>query len=139
MKENIPRYGLNFLVDTDVVINHIKGFYNIKNDLSNKGNVNISVLSEYEIYNGVTDDKMMQEVEDLLSFFNRINITSDICRTASNLQKKYKNIENTLKLIDLLIASTCIVNKFVLVTKNVKHFKIIPDIEIYGEKHSGKP
>lgn len=132
MIDILQKKKYDFLIDTDIIINHLKGVYNIKTELLKEGNLNISVLSEYELYNGIRDDEALEEIEDLLYFFNKINITSEICKTASKLNKRDKHLILSLKLVDLLIASTCIINKFVLVTNNKKHFKLIPEIKIHG-------
>ncbi|MFH1823654.1 MAG: type II toxin-antitoxin system VapC family toxin [Candidatus Firestonebacteria bacterium] len=131
MREEIADYGPRYLVDTDIIINQIRNKdTKMFLDLCKSGILHISVLTEYELFYGILNEKMREEVENFLSFFKKINITSDICRKAAEIKQKNKQIE----LVDLLIASTCYVYKMILVTGNKKHFKIIPEIEIYEKE-----
>jgi len=47
------------------------------------------------------------------------------------LQAKYLKLGKSRPLFDLIIASVCIVNNLILVTKNIKDFEMIEGLKIY--------
>lgn len=134
MSEEQAKYGLKYLIDTDVIINHLKVGSNKLNTIINRTDmVYISVITEYELYRGIHNDEERNMLRTKLKFFRKIDINSDICIKASEYIKN-DHIKQSLGLADLLIGATCNINDLVLVTNNIKHFKMIKDINLYEEE-----
>ncbi|OGF48059.1 MAG: hypothetical protein A2452_04725 [Candidatus Firestonebacteria bacterium RIFOXYC2_FULL_39_67] len=120
-----------YLIDTDVLINQLKAGSNKLSAVVNETEyIYISVINEYELFRGIHNENQIAALEKSLSFFGRIQISSEIAKKAADYARD-KNIINSLGLADILIAATCNIHGLVLVTENIKHFRMIPDIIIY--------
>ena len=121
--------GTQYLLDSNIVIDFLD------NRLPEKGMVvvskivnavpNISVISKIEILRYNISGFVMQILEDFLDCSNicaldtkTVNETIKLCR------------QSKIKLPDAIIAATCLVNKYVLLTRNVKDFVHITDLKI---------
>ena len=135
MSENTPKYGKTgtpLLVDSDILINHLNGHNtDLIPSLKKTADLHISVLNEYEVLIGIQDPNILDAVVNFLNFFEKLPVTEEISRKASEIAKSSKPIQSALKPMDLLIAATCVVNKMPLVTNNKKHFKQIKEIVLY--------
>ncbi|OGF50384.1 MAG: hypothetical protein A2231_02500 [Candidatus Firestonebacteria bacterium RIFOXYA2_FULL_40_8] len=134
MKEN-AKYGIEktkYLLDTDVLINHLSKKRDTLNKLSEKENISISlsVLNKFELFRGIDDIKDKDTADDVIRYFDVYPVSELIADRASELAK-LKNIPAGP--VDILIAATCIENNLILVTENIKHFKNIPGLVIYKE------
>ena len=132
MSENISDYGSEYLVDTDVIINHLKRKSSSLYNLHGEARLYISVLTEYELFVGINNQIEENELENLMHFFTRLEITSDICRKAAEFER-YHGIAHILGPIDLLIAATAVQKKMKLITENKKHFRLVPEVKLYSE------
>ena len=121
--------GTQYLLDSNIII----GF--LDNRLPNKGMMfiseivdtipNMSVISKIEVLRYNTTEFATKILEDFVNYSNvcklneiTVNETINICR------------QSKIKLPDAIIAATCLVNKYVLLTRNVKDFIHITDLEI---------
>ncbi|MEK7432975.1 MAG: type II toxin-antitoxin system VapC family toxin [Cyanobacteriota bacterium] len=123
------------LTDTDVIIEFLKGTEKTKKSLEQIGlkNIAISSVTIMELYYGAFDKKELQKIKkNLLSFtiFKIDEKTSDI---AIELIEKYSKSHN-LEIPDSLIASIAIRNDIELFTYNIKDFKYIKELKLYGKK-----
>ncbi len=127
---------MKFLIDTDWVINHLRGKDETRLKLKEfrSFGLGISVISVAELYEGVYQSKnpnqAKAELEALLSLFSSLGIDRDICRIfgqeRARLRKQGKLIDN----FDLMIASTAIYHNLILLTNNRKHFEEIEGLKI---------
>lgn len=120
----------NFLVDTDLLIDHLKGKAEAKETLrvlARRGRVFFSVLSEAEIYAGVRKGEE-GEVGILFGAMKGIEVTSEICRLGGGYKHKYGKSHGT-SLIDALIAATAYKNSLTLIIRNKRHYPM-PEIQI---------
>jgi predicted nucleic acid-binding protein len=58
-------------------------------------------------------------------------LTREVANLAGKYIRDYRNLGITLNFIDTLIAATCIVNCLVLITFNLKHYKI-SDLKLFN-------
>lgn len=121
-----------FLIDTNIIIDQLRGFKTITELFDGHGeNENfttyISVISELEIYSGKSMDRIRSKkiADKLLDKIVKIPVNSRVARYAGKLKRKF-----SINFPDSLIASTAILNKCTLVTRNVKHFQNIPKLKI---------
>jgi len=121
--------GTKYLLDSNVIIGYLD------NKITQSGITfvsavinkvpNVSVISKIEVLRFNTTETV---TEVLRSFFNYavvyqldnsvVEKTIDICRN------------HRIKLPDAIIAATCIINNFVLLTRNVADFKNIENLKI---------
>ena len=121
--------GAQYLLDSNVII----GF--LDNRLPNDGMLfvsevidsvpNISVVSKIEVLRYNTTEFAMKILED---FINCSNIHELDARTVNETIKIGR--QSKIKLPDAIIAATCLINKYVLLTRNVKDFDHITDLKI---------
>jgi tRNA(fMet)-specific endonuclease VapC len=125
------------LIDTDVLSEYFRGnkkvLKNIELYLNEYDVLNISVITYYEILNGLLykDSKnLINKFNNFVELNNIVPLNSSAAKIASNIQsslrKKGKEIGHT----DNLIAGIAIANNFQLITNNSKHFSRIKDLEI---------
>ncbi|MBI2671628.1 type II toxin-antitoxin system VapC family toxin [Candidatus Woesearchaeota archaeon] len=108
-------------IDTDVCIAILKKderIEGVRNIIENN-EVCISVVTLFELLLRKT---RLDIIDNFLRYVQKIPITEEEAREASNLFKELINKGNIIDFKDLFIASTCIVNNYYLLTFNKKHF-----------------
>ena len=119
----------DYLVDTDILIDISKGNKAAMLFLSNLENVNISIITSMELIVGAKNNAEINEIEKFLQRFNIISVDNEICSFAYGLLKRHA-LSYGLTIPDSLIAATAIINNFNLATKNVKHFRLIKNLNL---------
>lgn len=125
------------LVDTDILSEFLRGTEivvdNAKNYLENYDSINFSIITYYEILNGLLYKDARKQLKRFSNFaeLNKIlPLTLSATRRAAeiyaNLRKKGEPIGHT----DCLIAGIALSNNLQLVTNNIDHFKRIKGLEI---------
>ncbi len=114
--------GDKILVDTNIVVEMLRGNEKAKVYLENKPY--ISVVTEGELICGVKNKQMLEVVKKTIDFFPVIYFDKRVSRKSTELLWKYR-LSHGLEILDSLIAATAIVGKYTLVTMNVKDFQYI--------------
>lgn len=125
------------LVDTDVLSEFLRGTEivvdNAKKYLENYDSINFSIITYYEIVNGLLYKdarKQLKRFSDFAELNKILPLTLSATRQAAeiyaNLRKKGQPIGHT----DCLIAGIALTNNLQLVTNNIDHFKRIKGLEI---------
>ena len=134
---------MRYLLDTDTFSELQRGNENIEKHLTNPNNeCGVSIVTKAEVLSGrcafllkaenserlEKAQKWLLESEKLLSKFpiNEFNIESLEKFDELRQNSKYRKIGRA----DMLIASICLANRAVLVTRNVKHFNQFPNLEV---------
>jgi len=122
-----------YLIDSDVLINHIHKRRDTLVKLIEKDNITVSssVLNKIELYRGARNEKDKTIIDDLMRYFYIYEVDELVADKVYELCALNKL--GSLGPMDLMIAATCLVNNLVLVTHNLKHFSLVPDIKIYKE------
>ncbi len=122
-----------YLIDSDVLINHIHKKRDTLVKLIEKDNIEVSasVLNKIELYRGARNEKDKVIIDDLLRYFFIYEVEELIADKVYELCSINKL--GSLGPMDLMIAATCLVNNLVLVTHNLKHFSPVPELKIYKE------
>ncbi len=124
---------MKYLVDTDWIINYLKGDESTVNTLEtlyDKGFA-ISVISFSEIYEGIfyykgkTRNKLERDFQQFLEGVIVIDVDENIGKVFGELRAELRKEGNLIDNFDLLIASTAIQHDLELLSNNVKHFKRI--------------
>ena len=114
---------MNALLDTDILIDHLRGVSEAKDllmELAATGTPAISVITVAEIEAG-TRDPEREQVENLLSSLPGLPIDVAIARKAGHYRTQYAKTHGVL-LPDALIAATAAMHGCKLYTLNSKHY-----------------
>jgi len=119
------------IIDTDVLIWHLRGNEKARDLIHKSIPFSISVVTYIELIQGMRDKKEMNSLIKQLAKWNVdiIQINQDISTRAMIYVENYHH-SSAMELADALIAATSINNSEVLITGNEKHYKIIPNIQI---------
>jgi tRNA(fMet)-specific endonuclease VapC len=126
-----------YLVDSDVLINFLKGSskeVKIIKKLQDKP-FYISIISVGEIFEGLLgtkNNKKLISFKELLKYFVILNIDLPIIEKFAKLRKSLRQKGELIDNFDLLIASSCLANDLILLTNNLSHFKRISELKIYS-------
>lgn len=119
--------GKGVLIDTDVLIEYIKGRRELPSDPRF-----ISEITLYEFIRGTKDSYEAKKLleEDFIVIFH----DNDILRNAAEMWKKLRSQGKLVDDRDLLIAATSISRDLPLLTGNSKHFERLKEfgLKFYG-------
>lgn len=119
-----------FLIDSDMLIDFLRGVKEAKDfllKLEKKGKLIISTINVMEIYSGkdIKNPAKKKIINDFLNDFKIIQLNEDIAKKAGEIR-----LESQTPFADAIIAATAIYVDAILVTKNIKHFSRIENLEI---------
>jgi predicted nucleic acid-binding protein len=125
------------LVDTDILSEFLRGTEivvdNAKKYLENYDSINFSIITYYEILNGLLYKDARNQLKRFLDFaeLNKIlpltvSATKRAAEIYANLRKTGEPIGHT----DCLIAGVALTNNLQLITNNLGHFRRIEGLEI---------
>lgn len=128
---------MKYLLDTDVIINFIRGKTQVEEELKNsEGFVSIITVGElvYGAHKSTSPNASLQKLKSFLQDLSIqvINVDREIVYKFGELKADFEIKGQRLEDFDQLIAATCIVNNLILVTRNTKHFSRIKNLEIYS-------
>ena len=122
--------GKRYLLDSNTIIDYIAGLYPYKigqwlNQIIDK-EINVSIINKIEVlsFNPDKDDNY-PIIIDFFKASNIFGLADDVINKTIQIRQKQK-----IKLPDAVIASTALINGMVLISRNIKDFKNIPDLEI---------
>jgi len=117
------------LLDTNILIEVLKGNSLIVDKLVSEQRYAISVVCAMELIFGARDRTEVKKIEQALSQLQCYHITSSISRTALELVRNYSK-SHGLGIPDALIAATAIIEELPLLTLNTKDFKYISNLSL---------
>ncbi len=130
---------LNICVDTDIVIDYLRGKNENQDILPNliaKHDVYISPVSVYELYYGGYYSGRVKPVEDVLAMMISFDWTTEDSKKAAQIHVTLSKAGETLSVKDVLIAGLCVSRAVPLVTRNVSHFNRIKGLKVIdGSKY----
>ena len=111
------------LVDTDILINFLRGKRQAKEfllaQLNNSVPILCSVITVAEIFAGMRPHEL-EKTSALLDNLEIVPVTRDIAEKAGRYKEAINN--HSLELDDCLIAATAHIHKAALATGNLKHY-----------------
>jgi tRNA(fMet)-specific endonuclease VapC len=125
------------LLDTDILSEFLRGnskvAAKVDEHLEEYGLVNLSIITYYEILNGLLYKDAKKQLKKFTDFVELNKVIPMTMRTAkiaaevyADLRKKGREIGHT----DTLIAGIAMANDLQLITNNTDHFKRIKGLEI---------
>ena len=119
-----------YLVDTNLLVDYLRGEKKIVSFLDSLGEVAVSLVSAGEIYQGAKDRKELNLITSFLSAHCKIiPCDEQISNLALGLLEKY-TLSHGLLILDALIAATAMRYDLTLVTGNLKHFRMIKGLKM---------
>jgi predicted nucleic acid-binding protein len=122
--------GKRYLIDSNVIIDYLgarlpKNGSDFVEDLFNT-DFFISIVVKIEILGFQDLPEKIQGTEDFINTASVFPLTDDVTDKTILLRRKYRKI----KLGDSIIAATALINKLILITRNVSDFKMIENLEL---------
>jgi predicted nucleic acid-binding protein len=117
--------GEKYILDTNAVIDYVGDKLPLAaalkmDEITNEGLI-ISIVAKIEVLGFNGDPLEMQKLTDFLSLSNIIYVDDVVADKTIELRKAYRK----LKLGDVIIAATTLVNKLILISRNTKDFENI--------------
>lgn len=122
---------MRILVDTDVLIWHLRGYPQATRRLDELGTLTLSAVSYLEVLQGMRNMAELLAVKKMLEKRSAtlLPVTEAITRRATELMEAL-TLSHGLQMGDALIAATAIENQLRVLTANVKHFGAISGLNI---------
>jgi len=119
------------LVDTDVLIWHLRGYSAATRRLDALDVLTLSAISYLEVLQGMRNKAELVAVKKMLELRKAtlLPVTEAITRRAIDLMESL-SLGQGLQMGDALIAATAIEHQLPVLTANVKHFGNVPGIEV---------
>ena len=120
------------LIDTDILIDASRGLIQagvLLNDILRGPGISTSAISAMELIAGCRDSGHLSNIKQLLRQFSILPVTPEVTQRALTLMETF-TLSHGLALPDALIAATAIESGIALYTRNVRHFRMIPELLI---------
>lgn len=119
------------LVDTDVLIWHLRGYPNATRRLDELGSLTLSAVSYLEVLQGMRNKTELVAVKKMLDkrSASLLPITEAITQQAIELMEVL-TLSHRLQMGDALIAATALNHGLPVLTANVKHFGAVEGLTV---------
>jgi predicted nucleic acid-binding protein len=120
------------IIDTDILVDVARGNERAASFLDEIKSHNVAAISsvtEMELIVGCENKRELAHLESFLSDFKRIKLDTHISDEAVELLRRFR-LSHGLLIADALIAATAKVTGTEFVSKNYKHFRFIPDLDL---------
>ena len=125
------------MLDTDILSEFLRGNEKVVNNVDEYllefGFVNLSIITYYEILNGLLykdAKRQLKKFESFVTLNNVLLLTLKSTKLAANIQADLRKKGREIGHADTLIAGIAIANKLQLVTNNTDHFKRIKGLQL---------
>lgn len=125
-----------YLLETDFLIDLFKKrpeAVEIILKLSSIGDIVTSVLSVSELRSGWDKNEAALYFPQLYAIAQTIPVTREVAEKAGELRYNYSKKGQVLPTVDTLIAATCIISNYCLVTRNIRHYPM-SEIDVFSKK-----
>lgn len=125
---------MKLLLDTDVIINHLKQIKQLV--VEDKSEISVSVISLAELLYGINKSPNPAHDRQVLNDFiitlsvSIVDVTKEVVESFSKVKVALEQKGQRLADFDLLIAVTALEHDLTLVTANRRHFSRIPDLKL---------
>ena len=124
----------SLLFDTDVIIDHLRGYQPATHYLLEKksNSLFVSAITVSELFSGIKTTEEQNNAESILQLLQTIPVDHEIAVIGGRFRKEYKNSHGT-GLMDALIAATALHHEATLITLNTRHFPMVKTIKPYDK------
>lgn len=119
------------LFDTDVLTEHLRGneaATALLLEASVAGQAACSVLTRFELLVGMRTNKRSQ-IRQLVDSLTNLETSLEVATRAGEWARSFRRSREGISAIDYLIAATAEIHGADLLTSNVKHFPMFPDLQ----------
>jgi len=95
-------------------------------------NIALSVITLMELIAGVDNNNQLKQLNKKIRHYTIIDFSDKVSAVSLGIFEKY-NLSHNLQIPDAIIAGTAIVNDLPLFTYNLKDFRYIPGLKLYGD------
>ena len=120
---------MNHLVDTDILVDHIRKRPGAAEYLDSLGAWSYSIITAMELFAGADNKKEIRKLEDFLADFREVHLSAHIGAKGREIMKAYSKSDG-MQPADALIAATAITEGLTLATRNKKHFRAIKNLNL---------
>jgi len=126
---------MKYLLDTNIIINHLRGKKKIDASFFKKGSA-ISIITKAELFYGAYKSSRpknnLQSIKNMINDLSIrvVNLNEEIINIYGKTKAKLEKAGSKLDEFDLLIASTALGLNLQLATENKKHFKRISGLKL---------
>ena len=120
------------MIDTDILVDVARGVdmaASFIDEVKSRYLLAISSVTEMELIVGCRNKVELAHLKRFLSDYNRIKLNTRISDNAVELLRQFR-LSHGLLIADALIAATAKVKGAKLVTKNYRHFRSIPGLNL---------
>ena len=119
------------MIDSDVLIWYMRGNPKAYNVIERQNGFFISVVSYMELVQGMQNKRELMLLRKTIRNWNAkiLYINEDISAKAMFFVEQHY-LSNSIVIADALIGATAISNGLKLLTANIKHYKILKNIEL---------
>lgn len=118
-----------YLIDTNIIVDYLRKNEKAASFLDSQKLPIISTITAGEIYQGAKNKTELKTIKKLLNYFEIYPFTKQTSSLSLKLLEKY-SLSYGLLILDALIAATSIENNLILLTNNIKHFKMIKGLKL---------
>lgn len=119
------------VLDTSVAVDHLRGAdaaVTLLSTLIERGeDLFASEVVRFELLSGVRDDEVAA-LEQFFSALSWVPVGEEVARAAAALAQRHRRSHSGIDDADYLIAATSLLLDADLLTTNVRHFPMIPDL-----------
>lgn len=127
------------LLDTDVIVDHLRGVPEARTYLSARTEVLLlSTITIAELFAGVREGPERTALDTFLTIFGVVDVDAAIAQQGGLLRRQYGRSHN-MGLADALIAATAEGAGATLVTLNRKHFPMLSGVVVPYQKSRQQP
>lgn len=118
-----------YLLDSNVIIDFLRGEERAVHFIVSMQTPTISVVTVGEVYQGALNSKELERTKDIIDDFKVLHITEKVSKEAAGLVEKY-HLASGLFFLDGLIVATALEHDLIVLTTNIKHFKMIKGLKV---------
>ncbi|MBD3279974.1 PIN domain-containing protein [Candidatus Dojkabacteria bacterium] len=121
---------LTCLVDTDIIIDGWRGLAKAADFINSIKFPKISILTYFELINGCKKKTDIKKVVEGVKSFSILELDIEAQYLGLDIFTKHK-LKDGIGIYDSLIAASAIYSNLPLITRNVKHYNKIKNINIF--------
>jgi predicted nucleic acid-binding protein len=127
----------NYFLDTSIIIEYLRGnqeTIDLVNELEGKTSTSVICLSE--LYEGVFHSSHPEKNKKVIhAFFHGLNevysLNTQIAERFGQIRARLRQKGQMIEDLDIFIAATCLEQGCIMVTRNLKHFERISNLQLY--------
>lgn len=120
------------LLDTTVAIDHLRGDRAavdlLRRLVDEDETLAASEVVRFELVAGVRDDEL-PALDQFFSAVSWVEVGEEVARAAGELARNHRRAHSGIDDADYLIAATALLLEADLLTTNVRHFPMLPDLQ----------